>query len=141
MNTNPYTPTRIQHAPSPRHRLRFWTVAAIYLYPLIVLTSLYLTWGIVTMQLGRPPVPYREYPDGFVIMVSSWVTAILHLLAPIAVPAGVAVSVLFPFARPNPNSASIFSRIASLVTYTAIGATAFIVLSRDPYRVSDWFWD
>lgn len=140
MITNPYNPPRVEHRVSPRRWDGSSLVAAVLLYPLIVLTSLYVTWGFVTLQLGRPPIPYREYPDGFAITLLSWVTAILHILAPIAVPLGFVLSVVFPFARINTRS-SFFLRIASLMTYAAICASVFIVLSHDPYRVVDWFWD
>ncbi|MEQ9412165.1 MAG: hypothetical protein RIK87_30945 [Fuerstiella sp.] len=116
-------------------------MAAVLLYPLIALTFLYATWGLATLQLGRPPIPYREYPEGVAITVLSWVTAILHLLAPFAVPLGLVFSILFPFARFNTHSAPVSLRVASLATYTAIGAAVLSVLSHDPYRVVDWFWD
>ncbi len=140
VNTNPYNPPRIERGISPRRRIGSSIVAIVLLYPLIVLTSLYATWGLATLQLGRPPIPYREYPDGLAITVLSWVTAILHICAPIAVPLGFVVSILFPFARLNTQS-SLVLRIASLLTYTATCAAVFIVLSRDPHRVVGWFWD
>jgi hypothetical protein len=140
MNTTPYTSPHVERGISLRRRAIASIVTTVLLYPLIVMTSLYVTWGLVTLQLGRPPIPYREYPAGFAIAVLSWLTAIFHLLAPIAVPLGFVFSVLFPFARLNTQS-SLVLRIASLLTYTAICASVFIVLSYDPNRVVDWFWD
>lgn len=140
MNTNPYTPPQVERGISLRRRAVASIVATVLLYPLIVLTSLYVTWGLVALQLGRAPIPYRDYPDGVAIALLGGLTAILHLLAPIAVPLGFVFSVLFPFARLNTQS-SIGLRIASLLAYTAICASVFIVLSYDPNRVEDWFWD
>lgn len=140
MSTNPYTSPHVERGISLRRRAVSSIVVTMLLYPLIVLTSLYVTWGLVTLQLGRPPIPSREYPEGIVITAMSLVTAILHILAPIAVPLGFVVSLSFPFARINTQS-SVFLRVASLLTYTAICVSVFIVLSRDPFRVVDWFWE
>lgn len=141
MDTNPYIPSRVEH----KIALRRWTgsilATSVLLYPLIALTLLYVTWGFATLELGRPPIPYREYPDGVIIMALSWMTAILHLLAPIAVPVGLTVSILYPFAQTDTRSTSAFARIASLATYIAIAAAVYMVISRDPYRVVDWCWD
>lgn len=139
MNTNPYTPPRVELRVAPPRWIGPTIVATVLLYPLIVLTGLYVTWGLATLQLGRPPIPY-EQPDGFAIMVSGSVTAILLVLAPAAVPLGFVASILFPFARVHTPS-SVFLRSASLLAYNGICAAVFFVLSHDPYRVAEWFWD
>lgn len=139
MNTNPYTPPRAELGVAPHRWVGSTIVGAALLYPLVALTSLYVTWGLATLQLGRPPIPY-EQPDGFAIMVSGSVTAILLVLAPLAVPLGFVASILFPFARVHTPS-SVFLRSASLLAYNGICAAVFFVLSHDPYRVAEWFWD
>jgi hypothetical protein len=112
-----------------------------YLYPIIVLIFLYATWGISALKLGRPPIPYREYPDGVELSVLGSIAAILQLLAPLAIPGGVLVSVVHPFAIQNNRTTKLRFRILSFLTYLAFCAIAFVTLSRDPYRVFDWFWD
>lgn len=140
MNTNPYTPPLAELGVAPLRWVGSTIVAIVLLYPLIALTSLYVTWGLATLQLGRPPIPYNEQPDGFAIMVSGSATAILHVLAPLAVPVGFVVSILFPFARVH-TSSSVFLRTASSLAYTGICAVVIFVLLHDPYRVAEWFWD
>jgi hypothetical protein len=140
VNTNPYSSPPVQTGKSPRRLAGSSIVAIVLLYPLIVLTLLYLTWGLVTLQLGRSPIPNREYPDGLVITVLSLVTAILQFLAPIAVPLGFVFSILFPFTQLKPQS-SLLLRFASLLTYTAICASVFMAFWFDPFHVVAWFWD
>jgi hypothetical protein len=115
--------------------------AIAYLYPLAVPIFLYATWGVAALKLGRPPIPYREYPDGADLEMLGYVTVLLHLVAPLLVPAGILISVVYPFGNASGQSATVIARMMSFLTYIAFCVIAVLVLYYDPCRAVDWFWD
>ena len=141
MNLNPYSSSGSECEISSFHLIKSVARAIAYLYPLTVPLFLYATWGLAAWKLGRPPIPYREYPDGADIAVLGYTTALLHLLLPLAVPAGALVSLVYPFGNLTHQNASVLVRMMSFLTYIAFCVIALVILFQDPYGVVDWFWD
>jgi hypothetical protein len=141
VNSNPYSSSDSECRFSSLHLIKSAARAIAYFYPLTVAMFLYATWGLAAWKLGRPPIPYREYPDGADIAVLAYTTALLHFLSPLAVPAGALVSLVYPFGNLINQSASVLVRMMSFLTYIAFCVIVLVVLFQDPYGVVDWFWD
>ena len=141
LKLNPYSSPDFDRVVSSRSWIGSAARAIAYLYPLALPVFLYATWGIAALKLGRPPIPHLEYPGGAELVVLGHITAVLHLLAPLAIPVGVLISIVHPFARRNNQTAAVKIRMFSFLAYISLCVIAFVVLFHDPYRAADWFWD
>jgi len=113
----------------------------LYFYPMIVTSSLHAAWGLSALKLGRPPIPYREYPEGFLITVCGLVAGLGSVGIPLMIPAGLVFSFSHPFAHRDATKVTTSMRFTSLAIYVLMFAVAARLHHGDPFEAAKWFWD
>ena len=132
---------RVESANPSGHWLWILTLRFLYFYPVVVAGSLFGTWGFAAIQLGRPPLPYIEFPDGILLEVFFNIAAILHVASPFVIPFSLGVAIQFPFGAARIDPVKVIHRIAS-VTCLCVMLIGFVKLYElDPYSAVSWFFD
>lgn len=122
------------------HRVRTPIGVFVYVYPVLIVLAIYSAWLFSCLVLGRPPIPYRDYPDSISVDIASISAFLLLLFSPIAVPAGLFHAVFRPFGMVSRQSV-LKIQLASVVVYVAMLFGCWAILFYDPWRISDWFFD
>ncbi|TWU63158.1 MULTISPECIES: hypothetical protein [Crateriforma] len=123
----------------PRGSFGVWL--SVYLYPLWLIGSFYMTWWIAWRLLGHRPRPSLDDPKsiGGVLDFLYYVPGILLVLMPILAPIGLASSFLFPF-NVKRKTRCIWGTLL-LALYISIGTTVIHTLRSDPDQVIQWWFD
>ncbi|QDV61460.1 hypothetical protein [Crateriforma conspicua] len=140
--TTDLPPAAVASQPSfrlPRGSFVVWLM--VYLYPLWLIGSFYMTWWIAWHLLGHRPRPSLDDPKsiGGILDFLYYVPGIFLVLMPILVPIGLASSFLFPINVQRKTRCVL--GIALLVLYVTIGAFVFRTLRSDPNHVVRWWLD
>lgn len=113
----------------------------LYFYPMIVTSSLHAAWGLSALKLGRPPIPYREYPESFLITVCTIVAGLGAVGIPLMIPAGFVFSFSQPFGQRDATKVTTSMRLTSAAIYVLMFAVAARLHLGDPFEAAKWFWD
>ncbi len=137
---NPYrSPETVfiaRRVPASKVLLRF-----VYFYPALVVSFIYIAWGLSSLALGRAPRPYRDYPDNVLISFFEYGAFLMILLVPIAIPGGMFVAFRYPFGNTARINATGRVRVMSLMFSLMLTFGAWTLIRLDPWRVVDWYMD
>ncbi|MCP4478408.1 MAG: hypothetical protein GY818_09980 [Planctomycetaceae bacterium] len=115
-----------------------WWIA--YLHPVIILVLVYSLWAITAASLGHPP-NFGEYTDNYLIDILGIGCFLFFLATPVLVPSMLVWGWVHPFARRPTGELIISKRIACLITYMFVCASAVILFNFDPFKVVVWLMD
>lgn len=113
----------------------------VYFYPALVVSFIYIAWGLSSLALGRAPRPYRDYPDNVLISFFEYGAFLMILLVPIAIPGGMFVAFRYPFGNTSRFNATGRVRVVSLMFSLMLTFGAWSLIRLDPWRVMDWYMD
>ena len=132
--SNPYDANQELAEEITGQSLRDGIGTLVWCFPMIQVGSIYGTWLIAAVLLGRLPVPMQDDPKGLAIDVPCFMTGCLMILSP-----GAAVfGFLHELSAPESSWSRRIGRAFLLLSFW--GAT--ISFHRwDPLRVVEWFID
>lgn len=115
-----------------------WAVA--YLYPLLTAASIYSSWLVAWMCLGRVPRPLLDDPKfiGGVMDIAYLLSMLAFYSAPVLTPLCFASSFFCPLGRIRNRVAR---SIVLALAYLAMLAGVILLLRLDPGRVVEWWID
>ena len=144
-NVHPYQPPNTDlkadqsHAGRNRMGQTMWLVA--YLYPLMVMGSLYGTWLAAWWQLGHMPRPNVDDPKsiGGILSVGCYVPLAFYLLFPIMLPLGFVASFYLRRRRTQQHAQRWWWVLP--VVYILFCLIFYGTLKWDPWNVAEWYGD
>lgn len=115
-----------------------WLFLACVSYPALLISSLYVTWFVARLSLGRWPRPYLDDPkyiNG--IGIPYGITGFLLVTMPAVALASVGFAGWLYCKRDPQARTPMLYAVA-----TILGAVAAVVVLRwDPFQVADWYMD
>ncbi|MDE0864736.1 MAG: hypothetical protein OSA98_13180 [Rubripirellula sp.] len=106
-----------------------------WLYPVLVLVSLYGTWLLAWVALGSIPVPMRDDPKGISMITLPYImTNVLLMVAPVGCIAGVLGQFLY-------HGRTMMFRFLHAGGVALLWFGSFSLVGWDPGRVVEWFFD
>lgn len=134
--------------PARQSRLPRLALALAWLYPALVIGSLYLTWLAAWLTLGRQPRSSLDDPKeiGRLVDVFCFLTLLLLFSFPVAGIAGLGIGfVLTPWWVHQHRDKAPFglplSTALLLALFVAYYVGAFMFVCEDPFLVLYWFMD
>jgi hypothetical protein len=126
-------------APAGRRLTALYWVSLCY--PVLVLSSLHVTWFVAWAALGHPPRPSLDDPkDINQILIPYVVTGILLVGSPIALIAATGLSVIRVIQGPKGKAGGV--RLASLLVNAPTSWVAgWLLLIWDPLDILNWYLD
>ena len=137
---NPYQPPAIPNSADTTDdvyaRPATWMVTAAWCYPLLVIGSLYGTWMIATLMLGRRPIPFLDDPTdiALVVDIAYFLTGVILVAFPPVQVTGVCAQ-LFAW------HLSWLRRLFGAVSLAGVFVATVVFLRWDPLQVSLWYMD
>ena len=112
---------------------------ASWTYPLALVGSLYLTWAVAWMVLGRPPRPSLDDPKSISgrVDVPYDVTLLFLIGSPAAMIGGIAVITCFGMLW----KVGTWRIVLGLAVLALVWAATIAFLRWDPWRIGKWFMD
>ena len=143
-NVHPYQPPNAEPKTDKRDgRIRIsqtmWLIA--FLYPLILMGSLYGTWLAAWWQLGHMPRPNVDDPKsvGGILSVGWMVPLLFLMLLPIMLPLGFVASFYLRLSRTQPRVEYWWWVLPAI--YILFCLLDYWMLKWDPCNVAEWYSD
>ena len=137
-NVNPYESPPVSAKVSDRTEYRSprWIDWFVWTFPLLPVSSLYCTWLVAWLSLGRIPRVSLDDPKniGIAVDILYLLTALLFLMLPLAATIG-------PLAQLTVGSRKRRTRVYYVAISIAVSVSAIVFLRFDPFGVLNWYID